>query len=51
MKDGTQELETGKLSAVGDRLPGEWVADPITQDDRPRLMGLQVWIIYFSDSG
>lgn len=40
MKDGTQELGTGKLSAVGDRLPGEWVADPIGQDDRPWLMGL-----------
>lgn len=35
MKGGTQELGTGKLSEVGDRLPGEWVADPIGQADRP----------------
>lgn len=40
MKGGTQELGTGKLSEGGDRLPGEWVADPIGQDDRPVLKGL-----------
>lgn len=39
IKDGTQELGTGKLSAVGDRLPGEWVADPIGQDDRSPRCG------------
>lgn len=33
--DGTLGLETEKLSEMGDRLPGEWVADPIGEGDRP----------------
>lgn len=38
--DGTLGLETEKLSEMGDRLPGEWVADPKGEGDRPWLMGL-----------
>lgn len=38
--DGTLGLETEKLSEMGDRLPGEWVADPVGEGDRPWLMGL-----------
>lgn len=40
MNDGTQGLGTGKLSEVGDRLLGEWVADSIGKSKRPWLMGL-----------
>lgn len=39
MSDGTPGLGTEELLGAGDRVPVEWVADPVGEGDRPWLRG------------